>query len=111
MKSKLPFPVIFVSLLMLANTIGAAILLSLYNLNYFFVTLTIAIVLSIIFILILFFMSKSMYRHVSRMNRLIKTAGAEYITSLPSPVAVIDEILELVDLTRDEVEQLCQNRK
>ena len=91
MKSKLPFPVIFVSLLMLANTIGAAILLSLYNLNYFFVTLTIAIVLSIIFILILFFMSKSMYRHVSRMNRLIKTAGAEYITSLPSPVAVIDE--------------------
>ena len=32
-----------------------------------------------------------MYRHVSRMNRLIKTAGAEYITSLPSPVAVIDE--------------------
>jgi len=90
-KRKLPFPVIFVALLMLANTIGSAVLLSFYNLKYFFVSLSIAIVLTIIFILILFFMTKSLYRHISRMNRLIKTAGAEYITSLPSPVAVIDD--------------------
>ncbi|MBR6671079.1 MAG: hypothetical protein IKL31_10140, partial [Ruminococcus sp.] len=91
MKRKLPFPVIFVALLMLANTIGSAVLLSFYNLKYFFVSLSIAIVLTIIFILVLFFMTKSLYRHISRMNRLIKTAGAEYITSLPSPVAVIDD--------------------
>ncbi|MBO5383766.1 MAG: RNA/single-stranded DNA exonuclease, partial [Ruminococcus sp.] len=91
MKRKLPFPVIFVALLMLANTIGSAVLLSFYSLKYFFVSLSIAIVLTIIFILVLFFMTKSLYRHISRMNRLIKTAGAEYITSLPSPVAVIDD--------------------
>ena len=84
-------PVVVAALLMLASTMTTSVMLSVYNVRYFLITLIASVVISIIFIFTLFLMSKSMYRHVSRMNRMLKSAGAEYLCSLPSPVTILDE--------------------
>ncbi|MCI6889040.1 MAG: DHH family phosphoesterase [Ruminococcus sp.] len=91
MKKKMPAALIIISILMLTNVIVSAAMLSIYSKKQFLMVIIPGVLFTLIYIGILIYMSKSLYRHISKMNRNLTTTAAEYMNSLPVPAAVIDD--------------------
>lgn len=91
MKKKMPAALIIISILMLTNVIVSAAMLSIYSKKQFLMVIIPGVLFTLVYIGILIYMSKSLYRHISKMNRNLTTTAAEYMNSLPVPAAVIDD--------------------
>lgn len=95
MKNKFPFVFLSLNLLLLINI--TAVLLLNYNgfeKSEFLLIPAAAIVLICSVYSIVY--SRNSLRRISRMNRNLESAAAEYMNSLPAPVAVIDESRQFV---------------
>ena len=95
MKNKFPFVFLSLNLLLLINI--TAVLLLNYNgfeKSEFLLIPAAAIVLICSVYSIVY--SRNALRRISRMNRNLESAAAEYMNSLPAPVAVIDESRQFV---------------
>ena len=95
MKNKFPFVFLSLNLLLLINI--TAVLLLNYNgfeKSEFLLIPAAAIVLICSVYSVVY--SRNSLRRISRMNRNLESAAAEYMNSLPAPVAVIDESRQFV---------------
>lgn len=90
MKKKLPVHLIVLSVLMLADVMFSAVMLSHFSLKCFFISIIPAIIICIAYIALFIFTSNSIYRQISKMNSHIKSAAAVYMNSLPAPTVVLD---------------------
>ncbi|WP_019678497.1 DHH family phosphoesterase [Ruminococcus flavefaciens] len=95
MKKK--FPAVLMILLVLSlGTISAAYLLHGQNeqlTNVLFISSSVLIFICIIYTI---FYSRNSMRHISKMNKHLESSAAEFMNSLPAPVAVIDEQKQFV---------------
>lgn len=83
-------------LLLFANTAAVAVLLSRQNYSMGLLCIIPAFVLIIACIVIFSIYSGSSIRHISRMNTHLESSAAEFMVSLPEPVAVIDSSRNVV---------------
>lgn len=90
MKNKFPALLMVLHLLLFANTATVAVLLSRQNYSIGLLCIIPAFVLIIACIVIFSIYSGSSIRHISRMNTHLESSAAEFMVSLPEPVAVID---------------------
>ncbi len=91
MKKKFPALLCILVLLLLSDVAVSALMLYEYNKNKFYCALIPAAVLAILFIILFIMYTRNSMRHFSRMNSHLENSAAEYMNSLPSPVAVLDE--------------------
>lgn len=91
MKNKFPAALFIVQLLLLADVAVSAVLLNKYNDRFGSICLTSAVVLIIFYLLIYAAFTRNSIRHISKMNNHLENSAAEYMNTLPAPVAVIDK--------------------
>lgn len=91
MKKKFPALLCVLVLLLLSNVVMSALMLAKYDKSKLYYTLIPAVVLAVLFIIVLIIYSRNSIRHFSRMNSHLENSAAEYMNSLPAPVAVLDE--------------------
>ncbi len=96
MKNKFPAALLVIQLLLLSDAAASAFLLHKYNGNIGFFCLISAFVLAVVCITFYLIYSKNSIRHISKMNSHLENSAAEYMNSLPAPVAVIDENRQFV---------------
>lgn len=96
MKNKFPALLMVLHLLLFANTATVAVLLSRQNYSMGLLCIIPAFVLIIACIVIFSIYSGSSIRHISRMNTHLESSAAEFMVSLPEPVAVIDSSRNVV---------------
>lgn len=77
--------------LLLSDVLISALMLYRYDKNKCYVTLVPAAFLLILFITVIIIYSRNSMRHISKMNSHLENSAAEFMNSLPAPVAVIDE--------------------
>ncbi|MDE5946744.1 MAG: DHH family phosphoesterase [Oscillospiraceae bacterium] len=90
MRKKFPLALIIISILMFFCELVASSMLCKYSVREFMAISVPAAILCIVFISLLAADFKHMYRHVSKMTSKLEQSGAEFISSLPAPVAVVD---------------------
>lgn len=91
MKNKFPAALFVVQLLLLADVAVFAVLLHKYNDWLSVVCLVPAVLLIILGLIVYAVFTKNSFRHISKMNKHLENSAAEYMNTLPAPVAVIDE--------------------
>ncbi|MBR6623530.1 MAG: DHH family phosphoesterase [Ruminococcus sp.] len=91
MKNKFPAALFVVQLLLLADVAVSAVLLHKYNDWLGVVCLVPAVLLIILGLIVYAVFTKNSFRHISKMNKHLENSAAEYMNTLPAPVAVIDE--------------------
>jgi len=90
-KNKFPAALFVVQLLLLADVAVSAVLLHKYNDWLGVVCLVPAVLLIILGLIVYAVFTKNSFRHISKMNKHLENSAAEYMNTLPAPVAVIDE--------------------
>ena len=90
MKNKFPAALFVLQLLLLADVAVSALLLHRYNGRLGLVCLASAFVLMTVCIVFYLFYTRNSIRHISKMNTHLENSAAEFMNSLPAPVAVID---------------------
>lgn len=92
------FPALFVVLLLLllADSGACAAMLFKYNNTCGLICMIIAAVLILGLIVLAFVYGRNAIKHVSKMNAHLENSAAEFMESLPAPVAVIDSQRRLV---------------
>lgn len=91
MKRKFPAVLIILVLLLLADITASAFLLYSHDKSLAYYTVIPAVFLVVAFIIALLVYSKHSVRHFSKMNSHLENSAAEYMNSLPAPVAVVTE--------------------
>lgn len=91
MKKKFPIALITISVMMFLCELAASFMLCKYSVRDFAAISIPATILCIVFISILAADFRHMYRHISRISTKLEQSGAEFMTSLPAPAAVIDD--------------------
>lgn len=91
MKNKFPALLLIMHLLLLADLACAALLLYNSRCSAGLIFLLPAFLLIAACIITFIIYSHNSIRHISRMNSQLESSAAEYMNSLPAPVAVIDE--------------------
>lgn len=95
MKNKFPTLLLVLQLLLLAD-LAAAVVLTSQNKKLGHALIISALVLFIIYIIFFLIYSRNSIRHISKMNSHLESSAAEYMNSLPAPVAVIDNQRQFV---------------
>lgn len=62
-----------------------------YNTKLSCILLTATGIIILLFIFAVFFYGRNSLRHLSKMNSHLENSAAEYMISLPAPVAITDE--------------------
>ncbi len=91
MKNKFPAALFAVQLLLLADVTVSALLLHKYNRWLGAACLIPAVLLIVLCLLIYAVFTRNSIRHISKMNSHLENSAAEYMNTLPAPVAVIDK--------------------
>ncbi len=95
MKNKFPALLLVLHLLLLADLAGTALLLNRDSRKEQYCLLPAFALIAACIIIFLIYSRNSM-RHISRMNSHLESSAAEYMNSLPAPVAVIDSKKQFV---------------
>lgn len=95
MKNKFPTVLLVLQLLLLAD-LAASVILSHQNKSLGFAFLIAALIIFIIYLIFFLIYSRNSIRHISKMNSHLESSAAEYMNSLPAPVAVIDNHRQFV---------------
>ncbi|MDE5583786.1 MAG: DHH family phosphoesterase [Ruminococcus sp.] len=96
MKNKFPTVSFILLIVLSAVALLASLLLAEYDTVIGIILLVTAIITAVAFAVEMFFFSRNTIKHVSRMNTHLENSTAEYINSLPSPVAVIDSSKKII---------------
>lgn len=96
MKNKFPAALLILHLLLLADAAGVAVLMNRNHDSTGLMCIMPTFVLIAACIVIFFIYSGSSLRHISKMNSHLENSAAEYMFSLPAPVAVIDSNKQIV---------------
>ena len=91
MKNKFPTVLFAIQLILIADIGTAALLLIQRYQTAGLILLGVALMLVIAAAIYLIFCTKNSMRRISEMNDHLETSAGEYMSSLPAPVAVIDE--------------------
>lgn len=90
MKKRFPTSILALELVLLADIILAIALIKI-NTNYALILLIPAVALTFVSIAYWVFYSKNAMRHISRMNKHLENSAAEYMNTIPAPIAVIND--------------------
>lgn len=90
MKNKFPAVLITLAVLLLSDVAVTSALLYDYDRNKFYLSLIPGVLLVIALIAAVIGYSRNSMRHFSRMNTHLENSAAEYMNSLPAPVAVVN---------------------
>ncbi|MBQ6180109.1 MAG: DHH family phosphoesterase [Ruminococcus sp.] len=96
MKNKFPAALFVLQLLLIADASVSAFLLRKYNSGISFICFIIAVILMATCIVFYLIYTRNSIRHISKMNTHLENSAAEYMNSLPAPVAVIDSNRQFV---------------
>lgn len=107
MKNKFPAVLLILHLLLFADVAGVALLMSRNNDNTGLMCIMPTFVLIAACIIIFLIYSGSSLRHISKMNSHLESSAAEYMFSLPAPVAVIDNNKQIVWYNCIFSEKIC----
>ncbi len=91
MKRRIPALIYILMALLLADVLCSALMLYNYNQNKCFAILIATALLVVCFITVFLVYSGNSLKHISKMNSHLESSAAEYMNSLPAPVAVVDE--------------------
>lgn len=91
MKRRIPALIYVLMALLLADVLCSALMLYNYNQNKCFAILIVTALLVVCFITVFLVYSGNSLKHISKMNSHLESSAAEYMNSLPAPVAVVDE--------------------
>lgn len=91
MKNKFPAALFAVQLLLLADVVVSALLLQKYNDWLGVVCIVPAVLLIVLCLIVYVVFTRNSIRHISKMNTHLENSAAEYMNTLPAPVAVIDK--------------------
>ena len=91
MKNKFPAVLLILHIILLADVGTAALLLSSDNSDNVIFCILPAILLICISLAVFIVYSRNSIRHISKMNSHLESSAAEFMNSLPAPVAVIDD--------------------
>lgn len=91
MKNKFPAALFIVQVLLLADVAVSAVLLHKYNDWLSVVCLVLAVLLITLGLIVYAVFTKNSFRHISKMNKHLENSAAEYMNTLPAPIAVIDK--------------------
>lgn len=91
MKRKNPALIYILMALLLADVLCSALMLYNYDQNKCFAILIVTALLVVCFITVFLVYSGNSLKHISKMNSHLESSAAEYMNSLPAPVAVVDE--------------------
>lgn len=91
MKNKFPAALFAVQLLLLADVAASALLLYKYNDLLGVACFVPAVLLILLCLLVYAVFTRNSIRHISKMNTHLENSAAEYMNTLPAPVAVIDK--------------------
>lgn len=96
MKRKFPVIFLIMHLLLLADISALALMLYRHDEKRGLLCLIPALILAAVCVVYFFVCMTNSMRHISRMNAHLESSAAEYMNSLPAPVAVIDSEGRLV---------------
>lgn len=91
MKRKNPALIYILMVLLLADVLCSALMLYNYDQNKCFAILIVTALLVVCFVTVFLVYSGNSLKHISKMNSHLESSAAEYMNSLPAPVAVVDE--------------------
>ena len=91
MKNRFPAVLLVLHLLLLADAAVTALLIENDKNGPAMITIAAALLLTAVSIVIFLLFTRNTIRHVSKMNSHLESSAAEFMNSLPAPVAVIDE--------------------
>ncbi|MBR6792339.1 MAG: DHH family phosphoesterase [Ruminococcus sp.] len=91
MKRKIPALIYILMALLLADVLCSALMLYNYDQNKCFAILIVTALLVVCFVTVFLVYSGNSLKHISKMNSHLESSAAEYMNSLPAPVAVVDE--------------------
>ncbi|MBQ9957263.1 MAG: DHH family phosphoesterase [Ruminococcus sp.] len=91
MKRKNPALIYILMALLLADVLCSALMLYNYDQNKCFAILIVTALLVVCFVTVFLVYSGNSLKHISKMNSHLESSAAEYMNSLPAPVAVVDE--------------------
>ncbi len=90
MKRKFPAVLIALVALLLADVAASAVMLYSYDKAKSYITLLPAVFLVAAFVVAFIVYSRNSMRHFSKMNSHLENSAAEYMNTLPAPIAVIN---------------------
>ena len=90
MKKKFPAVSLILLILLITETTVSSLFLGSYDSAMGMICFVSAVVTALMLVAEMFLFSKNTIRHITRMNEHLESSTAEYINSLPSPIAVID---------------------
>lgn len=90
MKNKFPAVSLVLLIMLITETVVSSLFLNSYDSAMGMICIVSAVVTALFCITEIFFFSRNTLKHISEMNEHLESSAAEYMNSLPSPVAVID---------------------
>lgn len=91
MKKRFPAFFAIILTILIADVVVSALMLYEYNTKLSCILLTATGIIILLFIFAVFFYGRNSLRHLSKMNSHLENSAAEYMISLPAPVAITDE--------------------
>lgn len=110
MKNKFPTVSFILLAVLVAVAVVASLLLGGYDTVMGIILLVSAVVTAVAFGIEMFLFSRNTIKHVSKMNTHLESSTAEYINSLPSPVAVIDSSQKVIWYNNAFSEKISDDR-
>ena len=89
MKKKFPIAALLVIAAILSSQLFVSLSLFEYNSFYGIIGMTSAAVLAVVLLILYAIFSKNSIRHITKMNTHLENSAAEYMNTLPAPIAVI----------------------
>lgn len=107
MKKKFPGAAWLIIAAILASQLFVSLSLFEYNRLYGIIGMASAGVLAAVLITLYVVFSKNSMRHITKMNTHLEHSAAEYMNSLPAPIAVIGKDKKLVWYNRTFTDKIC----
>ncbi len=107
MKKKFPGAVLFIMSAFIASLLFVSLSLYEYNRLYGTIGIICAAVLAVVLMLIYIIFSKNSIRYFTKMNTHLENSAAEYINSLPAPVAILEKSGTIVWFNKAFSEKIC----
>lgn len=107
MKKKFPGAALLILCAIIASQLFVSIALFGYNRLYGIVGIASALILAIVLIIVYVVFSKNSLRYFTKMNSHLENSAAEYLNTLPAPVAVTEKSGRIVWYNRAFANDIC----
>jgi len=106
-KKKFPIVALLVIAAILSSQLFVSLSLFEYNRLYGIIGMTSAAVLAVVLLILYAVFSKNSIRHITKMNTHLENSAAEYMNTLPAPIAVIGAEGKLVWYNSAFTDKIC----